>query len=149
MDMTLLKRFVALKDEKKQLDAKLKTIAQTLKELDTAIVPQLIADGVESMNVDGQTVYIANDIFAGPIDGEKGNVIDALKAVDETSGFVAENFSAQTLTSYVREVAADVEAACKQDGRLFDVEAVRAGLPPRIAAVIKIAFVHNLRSRKA
>ena len=149
MDMTQLKEYVALEGEKKDLDAKLKTIAQKLDDLEAAIVPQMIADGVQSMKVDGRTIYLSNDIYAGPRDGDKASVIDALKAADDTAAFVAENYSPQTLKSFVRELAKDVEATCKQDGRLFDEDAVRAALPAQLAAALKISFVFVLRSRKA
>lgn len=49
----------------------------------------------------------------------------------------------------MRELADEVKAACKQDGRLFDLDAVRAALPPALAGVIKISFVDKLRSNKA
>jgi hypothetical protein len=149
MDMSQLKRYVALEAEKKTLEAKTKEITQKLATLETLIIPQMVADGMQAVTVDGRHVSIVKSIFAGPVDGDKDGVIDALKSVDETACFVAEAYSPQKLQAYVREIAHDVEAACKQDERLFDLDAVRAALAPQLARAIKVSFVHKLRSNKA
>lgn len=149
MDMELMREFVAIEEKKRDLDSQLKQVVQRLDDIEEQIVPQMLSDGVSQMRVDGRTIYIANKIYAGPKDGDKGSVIDALKSSDDTAAFVAENYNAQTLRSYVSEIAKEVETVCKKDGRLFDEEAIRAALPTELAAAIKISFVHSLHSRKA
>jgi hypothetical protein len=147
--MEQLKRYVALESVKKKLEAKSKEMTQKLAALEALIIPQMITDGMQAVTVDGRHLSIVQSIFAGPVDGDKDGVIDALKSTDDTACFVAEAYSPQKLQAYVREIAHDVEATCKQDDRLFDLDAVRAALAPQLAQAIKISFVHKLRSSKA
>ena len=65
MNMEKLKRFVALEDEKKSLAKKLETIKNDLEKLEFELIPDFVEDGVQSMNVDGRTVYIGRDVWAG------------------------------------------------------------------------------------
>lgn len=148
MNMAQVKEFVALEIEKKASEAKTKDLTQQLAALEAQIIPKMVADGAQAVTVDGRNLSIVQSLYAGPVDGDKDGVIDALKSVDDTACFVAEAYSPQKLTAYVRELANEVKAACKQDGRLYDLDAVRAALPPALAGVIKIAFVDKLRSSK-
>jgi hypothetical protein len=59
-----LKEFVSLETRKRELDSELKAIAARIDDLEQALVPQFLTDGVASMKVDGRTVYIAQDIQA-------------------------------------------------------------------------------------
>lgn len=147
MQMTQLKEFVALHERKRELDAELKKVSKQLDDLEEILVPQFITDGVQSMNVDGRTVYIQKEVYAGPLNG-RDEVIEALKSSD-LGQYVAENYNAQSLKAYVREIAKEVELVCGREQQLYDEQAVLAALPPALAAAVKVSFVHSLRSRKA
>ncbi len=148
--MEQVREFVALEKEKKELQAWLVATNQKLTALDEAITTQLVAEGITGVDMDGRRVTVSTDIYAGPIEGQKQNVIDALRSLDDTAALVTTGYTPAALNKFVREVAADVEAACEQDPtRMYDVDAVRAALPPALAAVIKVSFVYVLRSRKA
>jgi len=147
MNMDQLKEFVALEKRKRDLDSELKSIAARLEDLEQALVPQFLHDGVASMRVDGRTVYLARDIYAGPLN-DRSEVIAALKA-SELGQYVSENYNTQSLKAFVREVAEEVRLRCEQEERLFTEDEVRAALPAPLGDTLKISFVYSLRSRKA
>ena len=147
MNMEHLKEFVSLETRKRELDSELKAIAARIDDLETALVPQFLTDGVASMKVDGRTVYIAQDIQASPAN-DRGEVIGALKQ-SELGQYVSENYNTQSLRAFVREVAEEVRLRCQQQDQLFTEEQVRTALPAPLCDVLKISFVHSLRSRKA
>jgi len=147
MNMGQLKEFVALEKRKRDLDSELKAIGARLDDLEQALVPQFLADGVASMKVDGRTVYIAQDIQASPLN-DRAEVIAALKR-SELGQYVSENYNTQSLRAFVREVAEEARLRCQQQDRLFTEEEVRTALPSPLSEALKISFVHSLRSRKA
>lgn len=93
MNMAQVKEFVALEIEKKASEAKTKDLTQQLAVLEALILPQMVADGVQAVSVDGRNLSIVPSLYAGPVDGDKDGVIDALKSVDDTACFVAEAYS--------------------------------------------------------
>ncbi len=147
MNMEQLKEFVALEKRKRDLDSELKAIGARLDDLEQALVPQFLADGVASMKVDGRTVYIAQDIQASPLN-DRAEVIAALKR-SELGQYVSENYNTQSLRAFVREVAEEARLRCQQQDRLFTEEEVRTALPSPLSEALRISFVHSLRSRKA
>lgn len=147
MNMTTLKEFVALHEQKRQLDADLKRVTAEIADMQEVLVPQFIEDGVQSMNVDGRTVYLQKDIYAGPINDQE-DVVEALKASD-LGQYVAENYNAQSLKAYVREIAKEVEMVCQRDEQIYDEQKILQALPPKLAESIKVSFIHSLRTRKA
>jgi hypothetical protein len=147
MNMEQLKEFVCLENRKRDLDAELKGVKARLDELEEALVPQFIEDGVQSMKVDGRTVSLAQEIYASPLDGRE-RVVEALKA-SELAQYVSENYNTNSLSAFVREVARDVAAQAEREERIFTEDDVRAALPAPLGLALKISFVHTLRSRKA
>jgi len=147
MNMEQLKEFVCLENRKRDLDAELKAAKARLDELEEALVPQFIEDGVQSMKVDGRTVSLAQEIYASPLDG-RDRVVEALKA-SELAQYVSENYNTNSLSAFVREVARDVAAQAEREDRIFTEDDVRSALPAPLGLALKISFVHTLRSRKA
>ena len=147
MDIRALREFVQLAERKDQLNGELKAISARLDELEQALVPQFLNDGVSSMRVDGRAVYVAQDIYASPVN-DRDEVIAALKA-SELGQYVSENYNTQSLKAFVRELAQEVRLRCQQEERLFTEEEVRAALPAPLGNTLKISFVHSLRTRKA
>lgn len=147
MKMDQLKEFVALENRKKELDSELKSIAVRLDDLEQALVPQFLEDGVQSMRIDGRVVYIAQDIYPSPA-SDRAAVVEALKQ-SELGQYVSENFNTQSLKAFVREVAEEVRLKCDQQEQMLTEEAVLAALPAPLGQALKLSFVHSLRSRKA
>jgi hypothetical protein len=147
MNMAQLKEFVCLETRKRELDSELKAIAARIDDLEQALVPQFLSDGIASMKVDGRTVYIAQDIQSSPAN-DRAEVIEALKQ-SALGQYVSENYNTQPLRAFVREVADEVRLRCQQQNRLFTEEEVRMALPTPLCDALKISFDHSLRSRKA
>jgi hypothetical protein len=146
MNIEQVKEFVALEKRKRELDAEVKQIAARLDDLEQALVPQFLNDGINSLRIGGRLVYLVQDIYAGPVDGRE-QVIAALKA-SELGQYVSESYSPQSLKAFVREIAEDVRMRCRQESRLFTEDEVRCALPGPLQNALKISFVHSLRTRK-
>jgi hypothetical protein len=146
MNLEQLKEFVCLENAKKDLDAELKQVKQKLDDLEQALVPQFIQDGVQKMTVDGRTVALVHDIYASPM-YDRDDVVTALKE-SELGQYVAENYNTNSLTAFVREVKREVEAQAQQEQRPYDEDDIRAALPKPLGQALKISFVHKLSSRK-
>jgi vacuolar-type H+-ATPase subunit I/STV1 len=147
MNMQQLREFVSLENRKKDLDAELKSVKQQLDDLEEALVPQFIEDGVQKMTVDGRTVSIQQDVYASPLN-DREDVVDALKQ-SELGQYVAENYNTNSLTAFVREVKRDVELRAQSENRMYTEDDVRSALPEPLGRALKISFVHKLSSRKA
>ncbi len=147
MNMQQLREFVSLENRKKDMDADLKSLKQRLDDLEQALVPQFVEDGVQNMTVDGRTVSLSQDVYASPATG-RADVVDALKQ-SELGQYVAENYNANSLTAFVREVTREVESRANDEGRMYTEDDVRAALPEPLGRALKLSFVHKLSSRKA
>jgi len=147
VNLEQLKEFVCLENRKKELDAEQKQVKQQLDDLEDALVPQFIQDGIQKMTVDGRTVSLVHDIYASPL-YDRDDVVAALKQ-SELGQYVAENYNTNSLTALVREVKREVESQAQQEQRPYDEEDIRAALPSPLGQALKISFVHKLSSRKA
>lgn len=147
MNMEQLKEFVALEKRKRDLDSELKSITVRLDDLEQALVPQFLNDGISSMRIDNRLVYLAEEIYASPRN-DRGEVISALKRSD-LGQYLSENYNTQSLKAFVREIAEETRLVCQQQERLFTEEEVRTALPAPLCDALKVSFVHSLRCRKA
>lgn len=147
MNMQQLKTFVSLEKQKRELDARLKEVKQTLDELEEVLVPQFIEDGVQRMTVDGRTVAIQQDVYASPALCRE-DVVKALK-LSELGQYVGENYNTNSLTAFVREAKREVEFRAQQENRIYTEDDVLAALPEPLGKAVKVSFVHKLSSRKA
>jgi len=139
-----LKEFVALEKEKATLKARLKVIESRLTELDESIAAQFVSDGVQSMRIDGRTVYLHRDIYASAKDGARDAVVAALRDCD-LGQYVKEDYNANSLTAYVREMVREAEEQARTENRVIDDPA--EALPAGLAASLKISTVFSVSSR--
>jgi hypothetical protein len=150
MNLEPLREFVSLETHKKTLDADLKATRQKLDELEERIIPMFIEDGVPSMTVevDGakRTLTIYPDVYASPLN-DREEVCGALKE-SALGWYVAENYNANSLTSYVREVWKELLAAAARDKRIVTEVDLRAALPIPLGGALKISIIHKLSSTK-
>ena len=149
MNVVQLREFVKLENERAEIEERLKALKQRQDELEQALIPQFIADGMDAMKLDGRTIGIKRDIFASPRDGNKQAVIDGFKQNDEVKAYVKEDFNSASVSKWVREIAADVREQCEAQDKLFDEKAIEAALPAPLNQALKVAFVFKLTSRKA
>jgi hypothetical protein len=146
MNTAELKEFVALEDEKADIKARLRAIESRLGELDESLTKQFLDDGIQSTRIDGRTVYLHRDIYASAKDGDKEAVVAALKACD-LGQYVKEDYNANSLKAYVREMVREAEDRARAEGRVIDDPA--KALPEHLAATLNISTVFSVSSRRS
>ena len=131
MNTDELKRFVALEERRKQLEAEVETIKAESSELETRLLPQFEQSGTERIAIDGRTVYVERKLWAKAKDGDKPSVCKALKRC-RLGDYVEETFNTNSLSAYVREL--------DREGKQ---------LSPALAAVLEISEIFKLRTRRS
>jgi hypothetical protein len=130
MNTDELKRFVALEERRRQLEAEIDTIKAEATELEERLLPQFEQSGMERVSIDGRTVYVERKLWAKAKDGDKPAVCKALNC--RLGDYVEETFNTNSLSAYVREL--------DREGRT---------LPPSLAAVLDVSEVFKLRTRRS
>lgn len=147
IDMDALRRYIELERLEDHLDGELKDAKREKELLAENILNSYIQEGVQSMNVDGRTVYLNTELFAGAAAGaERPAVVEALKS----SGFpelVKEDYNANTLKGFVRERVRTVSDEMRARGEVL-IDPADA-LPAQLRAVITVYEKRSIRSRKA
>jgi len=131
MNTEELKRFVALEQRRRQLEAEVDQIKAEAAELEQRLLPQFEQSGMERVLIDGLTVYIERKLWAKARDGDKPAVCSALKRCN-LGDYVEETFNTNSLSAYVREL--------DREGR---------HLPPTLASVLDVSEVFKLRTRSS
>ena len=131
MNTDELKRFVALEDRRKQLEAEVESIKAEASELEGLLLPQFEQSGMERVSIDGRTVYVERKLWAKAKDGDKPAVCKALKRC-RLGDYVEETFNSNSLSAYVREL--------DREGR---------HLPPSLVSVLEVSEVFKLRTRRS
>jgi len=131
MNTDELKRFVALEERRKQLEAEVETIKAESSELEVRLLPQFEQSGTERIAIDGRTVYVERKLWAKAKDGDKPSVCKALKRC-RLGDYVEETFNTNSLSAYVREL--------DREGKQ---------LSPALAMVLDISEVFKLRTRRS
>jgi len=131
MNTDELKRFVALEERRKQLEAEVETIKAESSELEVRLLPQFEQSGTERIAIDGRTVYVERKLWAKAKDGDKPSVCKALKRC-RLGDYVEETFNTNSLSAFVREL--------DREGKQ---------LSPALAAVLEISEIFKLRTRRS
>ena len=131
MNTDELKRFVALEEQRRQLEAEVDTIKAEAAELEGRLLPQFEQSGTERIAIDGRTVYVERKLWAKAKDGDKPAVCKALKRC-RLGDYVEETFNTNSLSAYVREL--------DREGK---------PLSPALAAVLDVSEVFKLRTRRS
>jgi len=131
MNTEELKRFVALEEQRHQLEAEIDTIKAEAAELEGRLLPQFEQSGTERIAIDGRTVYVERKLWAKAKDGDKPSVCKALKRC-RLGDYVEETFNTNSLSAYVREL--------DREGKQ---------LSPALAMVLDISEVFKLRTRRS
>ena len=131
LDMTQVQEYAALVARKRELEAELRAIQDRLNEMEPGLVEQLIEAGVQHVRVGGQTVYLQQEIWASPVDGDYDALCDALERAG-LGDMVVRRVHHHTLSAWVREL------------RKADEE-----IPEEVRPYLKISETYRLRVRKA
>ena len=134
---TKLRPYVQLIKKKTQLEEQLRDVKARLDVLEPQIAESFQKEGIQSTNVDGYTVYLNRQLWAGATDGHKEAMFKVLKAYpDESWSFlVKDNVNSQQLSARVRE--------CEQDADGMPI------LPDELQEVIKVSEVFKIGARKS
>jgi hypothetical protein len=131
MNTDELKRFVALEERRRQLEAEIDSIKAEAADLEQRLLPQFEQSGMERVAIDGRTVYVERKLWASAKNGDKQALCKALKRA-RLSEFVQETFNSQSLSALVRE--------WDRDGR---------PMPPSLREVLEVSEVFKLRTRRS
>lgn len=137
--LAMLKEWAANYKQVKVLEAQVKTLTERMTELEQPILDGLEIAEIERLSMDGLTIYEQTQLWAKTgEDATPQMVADALRKA-KLAEFTT--FNSQSLSSYVREIAAehpDVE-----------VKDLVKYLPKPLQAVVAISEKHALRARKS
>lgn len=126
-----MRRYVELTKRKRQAEGELDELKKELSRLETKLLEDFERAGVDSMRIDGMTVYPHRQLFANARDGDKERAVEALRACG-LDDYVKEQFNTQSLSAYVREL-----------------DELEEPLPPPLAEALDIHEKYTLRVRKA
>jgi hypothetical protein len=124
MDKEMLRDFIQLKLEKRQLDSKSRKIEKRLKEMEPVLVDGFVDDGTKSIrDENGVTSYIYERLWARPTNGKEDRqaACEALKRAG-LGHLVEPTFNIMTLSSYVGELSdGEVEALAEELGEAITI----------------------------
>ena len=131
MNIDLVKRWVALKEEEAAAKRKHSELVTEREAVEHLVIEDLVDDGVSSVAVDGQTVYINNPVRAKKAseDVTREQIVEALEACGH-GDIAPRSFNWNTLTALCRELM--------EDG---------APLPAALTAVLEVQTVQTLGKR--
>ena len=95
-------RLKALKEQKKDLEAQVKSLTEEISKLDLELTDAMAEAEVDKFSRNGSTFYMTSRLFASPAAGRKDEMIQRLR--DNGYGsLVTESVNANTLSSFIRE----------------------------------------------
>jgi hypothetical protein len=150
MNIDQLREFVALENEGKGITDRLKAIKQRQDELEEALIPQFIADGLDATQLDGRIIAIKQTTIAFPRAGEHKAVLNGFKNNPDpkVAAYVKEDFNVSSISKWVREIERDVRETCAANGTLCDEAAIEAALPEPLNRVLQVSFIYKLSATK-
>lgn len=102
LDTGEVQRYVELTARKRELQAELASVQATLDELEPRICEMMLENGVQHLRTLDHTVFLSNEIWAAPIDGDYDSLCRALSQIGQDS-MVQTRVNLQTLSAWVRE----------------------------------------------
>lgn len=101
--MQLFKKFIELTKEKRAIEERLKIINGELSNLQDPILNEFQEQGVQSMNIDGMTMYIQSQLWAKRNPECPPEL--AIKALEEAhlEEYIKPSFNTQALSKHFRE----------------------------------------------
>ena len=95
-------RLKALQEEKKNLDAKIKTLGAEIEDVNTQLSDAMAEAELDRFSRNGSTFYLKSRLFASPAAGRKDEMMQALKE-NGYGSLVVETVNANTLASFIKE----------------------------------------------
>jgi len=146
MNTTLVREWLTLYEEKKNLDEQLITVKAKLAKMDDSIKEEFSQAAVDKISLDGRTIYIACDRWPKAKNGNSELTAWALKEFGYGS-VVKETFNALTLrgltNEMVRTYLADLPDSEKVSFQSNDA------IPEALKPYLEISDVYSVKARKA
>ena len=95
-------QYRAMQEQKKELDAKVKSLGEEIRKLDLALSDAMAEAELDRFSRNGTTFYLKSRLFAAPVAGKKEDMMRALKA-NGYGSIVTETVNANTLASFIKE----------------------------------------------
>lgn len=133
IDPHQLRRLDDLKEERKEVNRRLKVLNVAIAAIESASVEQFVAAGTDQVRIDGRTATLSSLIWAQKIDEETTpeQIVDALRA-DGLEHLVKENYNSSQLSGWMRDL--------EEEGK---------PLPPHVAKVLQANEVWSVRFTSA
>ena len=147
MDAEKVTRYLCLDRRKHDLEVELKQTAHDLKDLERAVVDELLNSGMTGAEAEGRRLVLAPKVEASPIEGRRA-VVEALKEAG-LDQYIPQDYNDSKLRAYVREIADEVLSRAEDEQRVASAEEIRAALPAPLGRALNVWLGHQLRNRKA
>lgn len=148
MNTAKLKAFLDLNRKKRELQERLDEVQGQLTKLEQELLSEFEQAGVEKLTVDGATVYIHTQLWAGvaksgdvATEEDKRRAMEALRA-SGLDDYVYETFNTNSLSAYVREQLAQAPLEIRMDPARW-----HEALPEPLHGAITITERQSLRVR--
>lgn len=105
MDTNAARRLIALNDEIKELDARLRDLKAEKDTLEVTMLDDWAMEGLDGMKLDGRTLFIRCDTYASFPAGKEAAI--ELLAESEHSDIVKPTVNTNTVSALVRELTQD------------------------------------------
>ncbi len=103
IDLVLIDDLQDLRDKKEQLEDELKTINNTLEEVEATLIDAMVTAELESLKRNGRTYSLRVETFASAKPETKDELFEALRNND-AGELVQEQVNAQSLRAFVKEL---------------------------------------------
>lgn len=103
IDLVLIDDLQDLRDKKEQLEIELKTINNTLEEVEANLIDAMVTSELESLKRNGRTYSLRVETFASAKPETKDELFEALRN-NNAGELVQEQVNAQSLRAFVKEL---------------------------------------------
>lgn len=103
IDLVLIDDLQDLRDKKEQLEVELKTINNTLEEVEATLIDAMVTAELESLKRNGRTYSLRVETFASAKPETKDELFEALRN-NNAGELVQEQVNAQSLRAFVKEL---------------------------------------------
>ena len=99
----LIDRFIALTEEKRDLNEDLRVLNEELERVEQMLADEFLQQGLKNIKTDqGQTIYLKDQVFASA-EGTTEELCEVLKKDQKTEWLVKETVHGGQLSAWVRE----------------------------------------------
>jgi len=139
VDTQLVRRFIGLRQRKATLQAELKEVNDELNAIGSDLVEQFLQDGIQNINIDGQTVYIRRRVWARI---DKANSPDFIYETLKNHGMDhMMTVNSNSLAAFIREQEELYEP--------LNIDDLHNKLPADLDKLVQFGEVYSLTSRKS